>query len=411
MLHNRSLRRLLAALAVSQLGDWLYNVALLVVVYERTHSGAWVAAATAARVLPIVICGPFGGLLADRLDRRRLMIGSDAARAGAMLALAGVAAAGWPIVLAPILAGLATVAAAPYPSCVAASTPQLVPEEQLAGANAARSAVNSACIVLGPALGGVLLAISSPTAAFLANAASFAVSALLVALLPAAQLRRPAATGTGHPRPLADLAAGAVALRRSRTALRLVGADVSCSLVYGAQTVLLVLLARTLGSGSDGYGWLLAGCGIGGVLGTALAPRLAATARPRLVLAGALLAVAAPLPLFTVAGSLAVAVALAALGGAGAMLVEVLTDTGLQQCLDEQVLGRAYGLAYATAIAGIALGSLLAAPLAALLGVHGALLALGVLVTGHGLTLLRRPGSQPTTAQRRTGEPVHATAG
>src|SRR5215470_2012463 len=63
-------RRLLAGLAVSQAGDWLYNLALLAFVYERTHSSAWLGVTTAARVLPIVVGGPFGGVIADRYDRR-----------------------------------------------------------------------------------------------------------------------------------------------------------------------------------------------------------------------------------------------------------------------------------------------------------------------------------------------------
>ena len=64
-------RRLLASLAVSLAGDWLYNLALLAFVYERTHSSAWLGITTAARVLPIVVCGPLGGVVADRYDRRR----------------------------------------------------------------------------------------------------------------------------------------------------------------------------------------------------------------------------------------------------------------------------------------------------------------------------------------------------
>lgn len=402
-------RRLLAALAVSQAGNWLYNVALLAVVFERTHSAGWVAVTTAARVLPIVICGPFGGVLADRFDRRRIMIASDAIQAAAMLALTGVAAAGWPIALAPLLAALATLAGAPYPSCVAATTPRLVDAPRLAGANAARSAVNSASVVLGPALGGLLLALGSPTVAFLVNAISFIGSAVLVASLPAGDLFRPRGAESERPHPLAELAAGLTALRRNRAALRLVGADTSCSVVYGAQTVLFVLIARTLGYGGDGYGWLLAGCGIGGVFGTALAPRLVARGRPRLVLGTALLAVAVPLPLFTVTCSLDLAVLLAVVGGIGAMLVEVFADTGLQQCLDERVLGRAYGFAIAAAIGGIAAGSLLAAPLVALLGAHGALVALGVLVAGHGVALLRRPRTWQPAGPAPVTESVGAT--
>src|SRR6266536_3181310 len=109
--HNPRFRRLLAGLAISQAGDWLYNLALLAFVYERTHSSVWVGLTTAARVLPIVIAGPLGGVVADRYDRRRIMLASDAIRVALMLVLALVAAAGLPVILAPAIAALATVAA------------------------------------------------------------------------------------------------------------------------------------------------------------------------------------------------------------------------------------------------------------------------------------------------------------
>lgn len=127
------------------------------------------------------------------------------------------------------------------------------------------------------------------------------------------------------------------------------------------------------------------------------------------MLGTALLAVAVPLPLFTVTRSLVLAVLLAVVGGVGAMLVEVFADTGLQQCLDERVLGRAYGFALAAAIGGIAAGSLLAAPLVALLGAHGALVALGVLVAGHGVALLRRPRTWQPAGPAPVTESVAAT--
>jgi MFS family permease len=81
-------RWLLSALAVSQIGDWLYNLALVVLVYDRTHSALWAGVTTAARVVPVVVLGPLGGVLADRFDRRRIMIMCDLARMGLMVLLA-----------------------------------------------------------------------------------------------------------------------------------------------------------------------------------------------------------------------------------------------------------------------------------------------------------------------------------
>jgi len=104
----RNIRLLLAGLAASQAGDWLYNLALLALVYGRTHSSAWVGLTTAARILPEVALGALGGILADRIDRRELMIGSDVIRAGTMATLALIAVARAPIIFAPVLAALCT---------------------------------------------------------------------------------------------------------------------------------------------------------------------------------------------------------------------------------------------------------------------------------------------------------------
>ena len=131
-------------------------------VYERTHSALWAGVTTAARVVPVVVLGPLGGVLADRFDRRRIMITCDLARMGFMVVLAAVAAFQLPIVLAPVIAAIATAAAAPYVPCVAAVTPRVVDDADLPGANAARSAVTGAGIILGPALGGVLLLLAPP---------------------------------------------------------------------------------------------------------------------------------------------------------------------------------------------------------------------------------------------------------
>ena len=84
---------LIGASAVSQLGDWLYNVALLGYVYSATGSAAWVGAATICRLLPYVFLGPIGGTMADRYDRRTVLFAGDVIRLVLMLSLAAVVAA------------------------------------------------------------------------------------------------------------------------------------------------------------------------------------------------------------------------------------------------------------------------------------------------------------------------------
>jgi len=384
-LRHGTFRRLLLGLAVSQAGDWLYNVALLAFVYERTHSAGWLAATTAARVLPIVVLGPLGGVIADRYDRRRVMIASDVVRAGLMLALAVVALAGLPVVLAPVLAGLATAAAAPYPPCAAATTPRLVPDEDLPGANAARSVVGMGSVAAGPVVGAVLLLLGPASSAFLINAGTFALSALAVLSIPAGAAFRPTRVPGDRNGVLADVMLGARALRSHPVAVRLVGADLVCSVVYGMQTVLLLLLSRSLGFGDAGYGCVLAALGAGGIVGTTIAGRAAASRRPRDVLVGALLLLAAPSALMAFTAWLPGLLLWAVIGGAGAVLVEVLCETALQRELDDEVFARAYGVALPVVIGGIVVGSLVAAPLVALVGLSGAIIGTGVLAGGYAL--------------------------
>ncbi len=371
-LKNRSFRRLAAALTASQIGDWLYNIALAMLVFERTGSASWVALTTAGRIVPIVALGALGGVVADRFDRRRVMIVSDLVRMGAMGALGAAALSGLPIVLAPVLAAVATAAASPYLPAVAATTPRLVASADLPGANALRSAIGAGGIVVGPAAGAAVLAFASPAAAFFVNAGTFGLSALLVSSLSAGPAFAP---GEAERTSLvSELREGAAALRASLPVLLALGADVAVSAVYGAQTVVLVML------GGGRYGLMITAIGAGGLVGAALGARAAGLSRSTAALVGALLAVAASGALLGVSASLPVALALAALCGAGSLVVEVLAETSMQRLLDEAVLARAYGLALPCTLAGIVAGALFAAPLAHLLGPGGAVVAIGAAV-------------------------------
>jgi len=383
-----SFRRLLASLAVSSLGDWLYNVALLAFVFERTGSATWLAVTTAVRVLPIVVLGPIGGVIADRYDRRRLIIASDLVRAALMVGLAGVVALELPIVLAPLLAGAATLVASVHPPAVAASTPRLVDADHLQRANAARAAIGQASIVVGPALGAGVLAVSSPAVAILANAATFLASAVLVATIAAGPAFRP--SGNAAPGLLTELRDGVDALRGAPSAVRVIAADAICSAVYGILTVTLVLVAGRVGAGAGGYGLLLGGFGVGGIAGAAIAGRIDG-GHWRRTLAVALTFVALPVAALGVVDSLWVAIVLAVVGGTGAVVAEVLSETALPRMLDDAVLARAYGIMLPVTLSGIVAGSLIAGPLVAWLGVTGALIATGAAVLTLAALLLRRP--------------------
>jgi predicted MFS family arabinose efflux permease len=383
-LRQRNLRRLFGGLVVSQAGDWLYNLALLAFVYERTGSSAWVGITTAARILPEVALGPLGGVLADRHDRRAIMIASDVLRAATMGALALLAIAGGPIVLAPVLAALCTAAGAAYPQCVVALLPRLVADEDLPAANAARVSITHLCVVGGPILGAVLLVLGSPAATFAVNGVSFLAGAVIVAALPRAAFRRPASAEPAEPARLRDeLATGWRALREHPTALPLVGVEIVASAIYGASTVLFVLLAMRFGLGAAGYGYLLSALGAGGILAAGMAGAAAASSRPRRALLGAVVAFGLPLPLLALTGSVPAAIALVAVMGAGQMISEVGVDTILQRSLDPAVFARAYGLVVPACVAAIVAGALLAPLAVSLLGLDATLAITGAAVLAY----------------------------
>ena len=170
-----------------------------------------------------------------------------------------------------------------------------------------------------------------------------------------------------------------------------------------------MLVGERVGASAGGYGMLLAAIGVGGVVGAALGGRLANTSRPRMVLVVALVAVAAPLPLLGITSSLVPALGLAAVGGVGAMVVEVLTETTLQRDLDDAVLARAYGFAFPASIGGICAGAAIAAPLIGALGLAVGLTVVGACVAGYALWLGRET-AQPTASVINAELAPNATA-
>src|SRR6187551_613753 len=122
----RDARALIGASAASQVGDWLYNAALLGYVFSATHSAAWVGAATIFRLLPYVLLGPFGGAIADRYPRRRVLVVGSLVRMGLMLVLAAVIAADGHVALVIGIVALASAAGSAEQPAAMALLPRLV---------------------------------------------------------------------------------------------------------------------------------------------------------------------------------------------------------------------------------------------------------------------------------------------
>jgi MFS family permease len=143
-------RALIGASAASQIGNWLYNAALLGYVYSVTHSAVWVGAATICRLLPYVLLGPFGGAIADRYRRRTVLLAGDVLRVLVMAALAATVASAGPVALVIALTALASAAGCAERPAAMALLPRLVGETRLGPANALLHTVQDLGVLIGP---------------------------------------------------------------------------------------------------------------------------------------------------------------------------------------------------------------------------------------------------------------------
>jgi MFS family permease len=255
-------RLLFLSTLASSIGTLLAAIALAIDVKDRTDSGIWVGAVLVVEFLPTIVVGLTLGPLLDRLQRRRLMVLADVLRAVVFAGLPFATSAGQIVVLA-LVAGLATGFFRP---AVYAGVPNLVPEDELANANALLQTVENVSWAVGPVLGGLLAAAWGPDAAYWINAVSFLVSAVLVARIPARLLQSATALSRGH---WTDLKEGFVAAFQSRPLLAVLFGWGVASLGSGAITVSEVFLAKnTLDGGDFGYGLLYGSIGAGLVLGS-----------------------------------------------------------------------------------------------------------------------------------------------
>jgi MFS family permease len=369
-------RRLLIALAISTAGDWIYSVALIAYVFDETHSPAWVGAATILRLTPFLLFGVFAGVVADRYDRRLVMIVSDLVRAAAMFGLTLVVASGAPVALALALTFLSTAAGTPYGPALSALTPAVVRERDLAAANGLMSSIEHVALVVGPAIGAVLLGIGSPASAFAINGLTFIASGILVMRVHKSIDVR--ADGEAEVTLKDRVIQGFKAVASSSEVMMLSILIAAATFIYGGELVVLVLVSeRLLGLGTEGIGILTAAIGVGGVAAAGLTSRLADSDRPGLVVAGAVLATGLPLSLLAVVTEPVVACVLLAIGGAGSIVLEVVCLTSLQRVVDDDVLARVFGLIDSLSVAAILVGSTVTPILVEFVGLKPTLVILG----------------------------------
>ena len=247
------------------MGTWFAAIALQVDVFDRTHSAVWIAALVIVEFLPTIVVGLVLGPFVDRLSRRRLMIASDLARFGVFAALPFVHSA-LGIVL---LAAVAGVAWSVFRPALYAGVPNLVEEEDVTSANALLQAIDNGTSALGPPLAGLLVAAQGPHLAYWINAASFLLSAALIAGVPASKLQTAVSATRGL---LRDVGDGMRAVVRSVALMTVLVVWTTAILANGAINVSEIAFAKvSLDSGDFGFGLLAGAAGLGLALGSLLA--------------------------------------------------------------------------------------------------------------------------------------------
>lgn len=359
VLRHRDFRLLMTAFTTSFAGSWAYNVALMGYVWEMTSSPAWLGAVTIGRFVPSLLLGAYGGVLADRFERVRLMVSIDVVSAVIMLALAVLATLGAHPALVIALAAVCSILGMTYEPATAALTPQTVPERELAAANTIRNTVDNIAIVAGPAIGGLVLLFGSPALAFVVNAGTFLVSALITSRMTVRSNPVDVTEG-GTTNPLRQMTVGVRAIASSRTATALSAFSILASFVYGVDTVQLIVLSdERLGTGADGYGYLLAALGVGGIAVMFLVNRISAWPRLGTAILVGMAVYCLPTLLFLLVDHPVVAFVILAVRGAGTIVVDVLAITALQRSLPEDKLGRVFGAFFTFVLAAISLGAFL----------------------------------------------------
>ncbi|MDQ3689415.1 MAG: MFS transporter [Chloroflexota bacterium] len=392
---NRPLARLLAGEFISGIGDWLYLVAVLVVVYAESNSAALLGIVGAARILPYVLLSVPAGIVADRFDRRMVLLVTDVARGLLMLVLVAAVVVDAPTIAIVGLSILAACFSTFFGPAIAALLPMLVDESDLGPANSAWATLDNVAFIVGPALAGILIASGGLEIAFLLNAVSFAVVAAVLWRLPVPRAATPivaddesAETPAAGWRQLVRPLAGPFIL------------DSTTSIVGGGVGVLTVVIAvDVLSAGEAGTGYLNAATGVGGVVaGIAGGALLARRMGVPLILGGVVGGIG--LAWLALAGDLVTAMLAIGVAVAGLLLLDVVNTTLIQRIVPDELRGRAMGVLQTTSAVLYALGSLVVPLIASVYGVAPVLIGSAV------VTALGVAAALALSVEVATGEPL-----
>ena len=377
---------LLTAEGLSATGDAVFWVGLLVWLLPLRNGTALIALAAVARLAPRVILGPAGGVIADRYDRRKLLISLDVVRSALMVGLGFWVAADQDPVL--VVAGVLVVytLATPYRPAFTAGIPLVFGERDAAAANALDGAVKQIMTFLGPLLGTAVLVLGDPSWAFAVNAITFALSAVL--LIGVGRLGGPP-PGTRTRRVSRNFRTWLMSLQEGiGSIVDQPGLTLTVWLVFvfsimrGFEMVLLVLVAEDrLRMGAEGVGILNAAIGVGALCTVPLVGRVARSGAPGRDVVVSLILNSAPIALLGFVSGATLACLVLVAVGIGVVIFEVLAVTITQRISSVAQLGRVFGIQNMALNGGKLVGALLGPLLVSLFSLEWALVMAALLVS------------------------------
>jgi MFS family permease len=333
-------RRYYGGQAISLIGTWMQMTAQAWLVLTLTHSSTALGAIVALQTLPVLLLAPYGGVIADRIDKRKLMIVLQSAMGLQALTLGLLTVTGvvrvWEIGVLAVLLGLNNAFENPARQSFML---EMVGPEHLRNAVSLNSVLVNAARTIGPAVAGLLIATVGDGVCFLLNAASFvAVVGSLVAMDGTALNPTPPA-----PRARGQLREGLRYVRGTPSLAipLLMMAAVGC-LTYEFQVSLPVMASRGLHVGSAGFGFMTASMGVGAVLGGLVVAARGSTGTRPLVLAAT--AFGAAMGLATIAPSLPFELAALGLTGAASIAFMSMGNSTLQLTAEPAMRGRVMSL-------------------------------------------------------------------
>ena len=385
---NPALRLVELSWALTTTAYWVFIVALSLFAYEEGGVAA-VGLVGLIRVLPSVVAAPFAAQLGDRYPRHRVLFLVNVARTALILGAAAVALLDVHVAVIYVLTAFVGLMQSLFRPTQAALLPSLARSpEELTAANLVLTTIESVGIFMGPAIGGIMLALTGTDAVFAASAVAFLLSALLLAgVKPEREpARAPLKTGL-----LRESFAGFSTIAHDSRLRLIVGLYGAQTLVAGALNVLIVVMAlELLDMGDAGIGFLNSAVGVGGLLGGFAA--LALLSRNKLAsdFAVGLVLWGVPIALIGIFPNTPLALVLLGVVGIGVTLVDVAGLTLLQRAVPDEVMTRVFGVVQSVFVGTLGLGAIIAPLLIELFDVRGALIASGSLLPVLAIVFWRR---------------------